>query len=105
MAAQMTDRMSFDVLNNRISAAQVRLFGGKCLVGDKLFISATASLMGNRHAHYNEMEPKRKELAFRLAKEFPEFEQFRRNIIGNENPYLRLPGSEGYQSLPGATHD
>lgn len=98
------DRQIFGFLNNRIAAAQVRLLGGRCLVGDKLFIKATANLISSKHTEYDALEARRNKLVAALGTEFPRFDEFRQSVLKNEqSSFIRLPHSEGYQRLPGAT--
>lgn len=104
--SHQADRQIFAFLNNRIAAAQVRLLGGQCLVGDKLFIKATAAMVAGKHAEYDELESKRNELVATLGREFSGFDKFREELLRTEqSSYLRLPHSEGYRRLPGATKD
>ena len=101
----MTIRANLALIDGRIEAAQVRLLGGQCIIGDRMMMSAVGATVGKLHADYDDTEPKRAELIRRLGSELPGFANYRTNLEQNQNPYLRLPGSEGYQRLPGATQD
>ena len=101
----MTARQNLALVDGRIEAAQVRLLGGQCIIGDRMMMSAVGATVGKLHADYDDTEPKRSELIRRLGSELPGFANYRTNLQQNVNPYMRLPGSEGYQQLPGATQD
>ena len=99
------ERAAFGMLDNRIRAVQVRLFGGRCLMADTLFVDAAQRFLDGRHSQLDVTEPARTELLQRLGSEMPAFTDFHQQVLANQNPLMRLPHSDGYQRLPGAVND
>jgi hypothetical protein len=64
------EEAALGVIGHRLTMAKMRLIGGKCLIGDRLFIGSLQRWVDSRHAKLDAAEPAITGLSQRVEAEF-----------------------------------